>query len=402
MKRNRIRANSLVTFLLIMLLNPLAATIISVIEALKNNKYTSLLLFAIMVALYASVINITKVPVHDQANYLWQFNNVDKVGFIQTLMFGGAGSIKEPIYGIYVYISYYLFMGNAKLFFLQTSFLILFFHYMAMINIARKYKYPNYIVITGIIMLTCFVPFYGLTLHLVRQELATGIALYAISLKALDDKMYKRYIPYMFLAIFIHSTSILLILLSFIPGINKELRLKRLPYFILLITIVTFTFPKISQSLLGDGDSNFMTYALSRATTADGLTDTAGVRSNSFILYLVSTPLIFFSIHSYYIRRKNFPPILVNFCLMMCLFVCLVSYSPVIQYRYFFALYSLIMFIPIFVFKISSINSKIFCLIISILMITYFLTCYGKNYDYAELAEIICYPYSLFFSINPY
>ena len=207
----------------------------------------------------------------------------------------------------------------------------------------------------------------------------------------------------MILAVFTHSTSILLLLLSFIPGINKELTLKKLPYFIILVTITTFTFPKISQNVLGDGDSNFMTYALARATTAEGLSDNADkANMSTVLLYIIATPLILLSLRSYFLKSANVSPLITNICLMMCIFVCLVSYSPLIQYRYFFMLYSFIMFIPIYVFKISSTNSKLFCLTISAFMMIYFITSYDKNYNYAELAEIICYPYPLFFSINPY
>ena len=403
MNNTRSTEKKSLTYFILLLISPITSVLISAIDAIKNNKYHSLLIFAVIFALYASGINITKIPIHDQVNYLEQFNNVGTKGFINTLIYGGNDSIREPIYGIYVYVSYYLFMGNAKLFFLLTSFLILFFHYMALINIAKKNKFPNYIVITGIIILTCFAPFYSLTLHLVRQLLATGIALYAISLRAIDDRMYKKYILFMILAVFTHSTSILLLLLSFIPGINKELTLKKLPYFIILVTIITFAFPKISQNVLGDGDSSFMTYALERATTAEGLSDKAdGANMSKTLLYIVAAPLIILSLRSYFQKSANVSPLITNICLMMCIFVCLVSYSPLIQYRYFFMLYSFIMFIPIYVFKMSSTKSKLFCLTISALMIIYFMTSHDKNYDYAELAEIICYPYPSYFFINPY
>lgn len=404
MKRYNKIANPLIQNLLIMLINPLIAVIVSAINALKNNKYTSILLFAIITALYASVINTTKLPVSDQSNYLWQFNNVEKVGFIQTLTYGGAGSIREPIYGIYVYISYYLFMGNAKLFFLLTSFLSLFFHYMTVINIAKKYRYPNYIVITGIVVLTFFTPFYSLTLHLIRQILATGIAFYAISLKMLDASNYKKYLPFMLIAVFTHSTSILLILLSFLPNIDKEFKIKRLIGFILFTAILAFTFPKLSESLLGGSENdNFMTYALSRAQTAEGLSDNAdGANMSKSILYIVSIPLILSSLYFYFKKRKDVSPIFTNMCILMCIFVFSVSYSPLIQYRYFFVLYSFIIFTIPIIFKTSTQLSKLYCLTIIIFTIIYFLSTYSKNYNYADIAEIISYPFPLYFTINPY
>ena len=404
MKRYNKIANPLIQNLLIMLINPLIAVIVSAINALKSNRHASILIFAIIVALYASVINITKVPVSDQVNYLEQFNNVDKVGFIQTLMYGGAGSIKEPIYGIYVYVTHYLFLGNAKLFFLLTSFLSLFFHYIAMINIAKKYRYPNYIVITGIVVLTFFTPFYSLTLHVIRQILATGIAFYAISLKMLDEGNYRKYLPWMIIAVLTHSTSILLVLLAFLPYINKEFKFKRLIGFVVVTAIFAFTFPKVSENLLGGSDnSNFMTYAMSRAQTAEGLSDNAdGTNMSKSILYIVSIPLILSSLYSYCKKRKDVSPIFTNLSIMMCIFVYSVSYSPLIQYRYFFVLYSFMLFTIPLIFKVSTSTSKSFCFALSIFIIIYFLSTYSKNYDYAKVPEIITSPFPFYFTINPY
>lgn len=403
MNNTRSTEKKSLTYFILLLISPITSVLISAIDAIKNNKYHSLLIFAVIFALYASGINITKIPIHDQANYLEQFNNVGTKGFINTLIYGGNGSIREPIYGIYVYVSYYLFMGNAKLFFLLTSFLILLFHYLTIINITKKYKHPNYIIITGIVLLTFFVPFFTLTLHLVRQELATAIALYAISLRAIDRKAYKRYIPYMIIALFTHSTSMLMLLLSFLPGMNKNLTYKRLVYLILITATITLTFPRISQSILGDSDTNIVTYAMTRASSAEGLSDTAdGANMSKTLLYIIAAPLILLSLKSYITKSEEVPPMIINLCLMMCTFVCLVSYSPFIQYRYFFVLFSFLILIPILIFKKPNSNSKVSCFIISIAIIIFFLTSYDKNYQYAELAEIICYPYPLYFTITPY
>ena len=403
MTNNKNMEKGTLGYFILLMFSPIISVILSAINAIKNNRYNSLLLFAVILAFYASGINITKTPISDQENYLEQFYNVGNLGFINTLIYGGNGSIREPIYGIYVYISYYLFMGNAKLFFLLTSFLILLFHYLTIINITKKYKYPNYIIITGIVLLTFFVPFFSLTLHLVRQELATAIALYAISLRAIDHKAYKQYIPYMIIALFTHSTSILMLLLSFLPGMNKNLTYKRLVYLILVTATITLTFPRISQSILGGSDTNFVTYAMTRASSAEGLSDNAsGTGMNKTILYIIATPLILLSLKSYITKREEVPPMISNLCLMMCTFVCLVSYSPLIQYRYFFVLYSFLILIPILIFKKPNRNSKVSCFIISIAIIIFFLTSYDKNYQYAELVEIICYPYPLYFTITPY
>ena len=185
---------------------------------------------------------------------------------------------------------------------------------------------------------------------------------------------------------------------------DKEFKIKRLIGFILFTAILAFTFPKLSESLLGGSENdNFMTYALSRAQTAEGLSDNAdGANMSKSILYIVSIPLILSSLYFYFKKRKDVSPIFTNMCILMCIFVFSVSYSPLIQYRYFFVLYSFIIFTIPIIFKTSTQLSKLYCLTIIIFTIIYFLSTYSKNYDYAKVAEIISYPFPLYFTINPY
>lgn len=394
----------LISLLLIMIINPVVSVILAIYKSLSSTEIKQIVLFAVILAIYASGINVTKIPVSDQEAYLEQFYRVRQVGFLQTLEFGGNGSIREPLYGIYVYVCNYLLFGNAKLFFFLTSFLSLFFHYMAMIRIGRKYYYEHYIVVAGILSLTFFTQFYGLTLHLIRQLLASGIIFYAISLKMEDSSNYRRYLPYMIIAALTHSTAIFLILLSFLPKINEEFSFKNLLYYILFTAIFTYLFPIVSAFISGGEDAGFATYAFSRAMNADGLSDSAdGATMNRVILGIITIPLSFISLLCYFKNREYVPTIFVNICLIMCLFVWLVSYSPLIQYRYFFYLYSFILFVFPILFRPGTSESKFYCTFLSIFMVLrFFITLPSNAYRYGDVLDLLVDPFPLLFLINPY
>lgn len=387
---------------ILFLLNPVFSICFIASNAIKNNRKEYLILFAIVVALFASGINITKVPTGDQATYLLQFQQVRSEGLVSTLMFGGRGSVREPLYGLYVFLCNYLFLESSKAFFFFTSFLVFLFHYLAMINIGKKYDYSNYLIISGIIVLTFFSQFFSLSLHLIRQLLAAGIVFYAISLKILNEK---KYISWMLIAFLIHSTSILPAMISFLPKISEELKNKNLLFFLMIVIIFTFSFPLISKLFMGNGnDVNFATYALSRAKDAKGMSDRAdGANMDQFYIYIIAIPLMLISLSAYIFKRLDVPEMFINLCICMCLFVCLVSFSPLIQYRYFFYLYSFLIFILPIAFKDGSLKSKIYCSGMSYFMIVRFIFDLHKSqFHYADITSILFYPFPLLFSLTSY
>lgn len=390
----------------LLILNPFIASIVATKRAFSRNKYSELLFFAIVIGIFASGINITKIPESDQLNYLYQFNQVEYAGFTKTLLYGGGGTLREPIYGIYVFLSYYILGGSAKLFFFITSFLALFFHYLAMINVGKKYNYPNYIIVAGILSLTFFTQFFSLTLHLVRQILATGIAFYAISLRLSNINKYKVYIPWMLVAIFTHSSSILVIFMSFLPKVNAEKFSYRNLFYLVVITIIfTQTFPLLSKTLLGGEETdNFASYALTRAQNSVGLSDNStGQNMNQTHLDIITIPLLLICFYSYIKKRKDVSVLFINICIMMCLFVRFVSFSPLIQYRYFFYLYSFVLFILPITFAVGKQKSKVFCALISIFMVLRFFISYADSvYTYGDIMEILFYPLPVLFTIHPY
>lgn len=398
MQEDKLTLKNVCALTILLMLNPAYAAVYTMMYALRRNTYSSVLLFAIALGFFASVLNMTKMPEADQLEYLKQFQQTDKVGFVETLKYGGSGKIREPFYGIYVFISYYFLGGTTKLFFFQTSFLSLFFHYLALINISIRYKYSSYLVITGIISLTFFTQFYGLTLHLIRQVLATGLVLWAISLRARNDISYKIYMPLMLIASYMHSTSILLVIMSFIPNINDRLTYKRLVLFVLLSSMMAVLFPHVSNLIYsGQNSDGFATYALARAQMAEGMSDNPyGENMDSKTLYSMAMPLMFICMFFYYKRRISVPPMFVNLCIMMCVFVCSVSYSPLIQYRYFFYLYSFLIFlIPASISIVRTTLSKWCCLIISVSMVSYFLLTFTKHWTYWEFPDILIYPFPI-------
>ena len=406
-KFDRTITNELSNYIYFFLINPVLCLFAAGRYSMKNNSYVGIYVFAILLALYASGINTTNMPDSDQENYLEQYIRVPEKGLYGTIAYTGelsSGSsdvVKEPLYGAIVFFSYYLLFGSNKMFFLFSSFLILLFHYLAIINVGKKYEHKPYIILCSILTLTFFTQFFSFIIHTNRQLLATGVMLYALSLRVLQPHKRLRNIAWLVASPLIHTMTLLPIAFYFLPRINGEYTKKNL-IFILIISMSFASFFLIVSHFLPQNSSGLLGYAMSRAANADP-TENGYLASDSTIVFGFSIMIIFFAILSYLKQRDFTPPIIMNIAIIMSGFVMGYSYNTLFQSRYLFLLYSFVPFTVPFLFKPNSLSSKVYCSCLATAMIIRFVILLPQStWKYGELHELLLYPFPLLFTINPY
>lgn len=395
-------------YALIFFINPVICLIAVGRNSLKNRySYSGIYVFAILLALYASGINTTKMPDSDQENYLEQYNRVSEKGLYGTIAYTGELSsgvsdlVKEPLYGVFVYFSYYILLGNNKMFFLVSSFLILMFHFLAIINVGKKYEYRPYIILCSLLTLTFFTQFFSFIIHANRQLLATGVMLYAFSLRVLQPQKRLRNILWLVAAPLIHTMTLLPIAFYFLPRINGEYNKKNFLY----ISIISMSFASlflIVSHFLPQNSSGLLGYAMSRAANADP-TENGYLATDTKIVFGFSMMTIFFAFLSYIKQRDFTPPLIMNIAIIMSGFVMGCSYNTLFQSRYLYMLYSFMPFTVPFLFKPNSLLSKVYCGCLATAMIIRFVILLPQStWKYGEIHELLFFPFPLLFTIHQY
>ena len=108
---------------------PILGIITASLFAIKiESKQLSLYLIVLLV-MYLSALNTTKIPESDMVNYIDMFCSVPKNGYYRTLTYlSESGTTKDAGYASLVYLMYYILSGNQYLFiFLVSIFTFLFF-----------------------------------------------------------------------------------------------------------------------------------------------------------------------------------------------------------------------------------------------------------------------------------
>ena len=340
----------------------------------------------LLLAFYLCAINSTKIPESDMVGYLEMFSEAKVNGLENTIRFWDNDKIKEIAYGTFVYLSHFILGGNRSLFIAVITFLTYFFIFKAIYLMDNNKKIRNnYIIIAATISVAFFTQYFTLTAHLIRQILATSIFMYAVSLRINKQRIHWFWLA---IAFSVHNAVGVLIALSMTPYIKRKPNLFTILIFSILIFLFTTYFPKIAGVLENMVDS----YALQRAAKAEGASD--GLEIDIIAAFIVFIPLGLISIINSFKKRPEIPPIFSNLAIMLILLVVGLSFSPLLQYRFFFFAYSFIPFIIPYLFKSETIYSKLYCFAFSSLFIfRFFYTFEEITFEYAPLDVIIIAPY---------
>lgn len=391
--------NEYLMVLAIFMIMPLAGIICCALAiCLKTHIRESHLYFlALLIALYLSGINATKLFESDQLGYADMYMAVPKYGlndFLYTYHYNDyeQDTYKEFGFRLYCYLIYYPTLGNAYLYFTVTTFLIYKLIFDSIIKFFLKFRRDTPTIICSIFVAAFFFQFFNETAHAIRQMMAGSLLLYAIVKKSLDGKNHWLYL---FFAITIHISSLFFVVLYFLPN-NILLNKKIFWSFLCIIAALTFSMVGIAQYFLNAADG-----AVQVSYVGDELDEWKGL--SAFILLFFIMPLL---VILYINLQKRNIVVGVRYFLSIaaCLLVFILScvHNTLIQGRFIFYLYAFIPFVFPLAFKTTSPYNRYYCFSLSILMLLYFLSSFpGCIWHYAELWKLLLYPYPflLFYNI---
>ena len=386
----------------VFLLNPLVSiTCGGLWLVLKKKPTESEIYFWLgMLALWISLVNMTKIPASDQIMYQNMFAKYAHHDLWDGLFDYTSSKYKEPIYGLYQYICYHLFRGNDKIFFLLSSFISYYFLFLAVNIILRKAGQGIHAVIFGVICCTFFNQFFYLSIHLLRQVMAFSIVLYAIALKTEDGQ---NHWILLICATLIHTTSAVFAGLALFPVIYHRMNLKEtalmlLPLFI--ITVGSIAFGSFMLSILGENNAG--AYAFRRMSTDydDGVASSPVAVAIMVIPLSIIAILTLFRLSKYkrQLYRSSLYPILYLF-IILAIFIVSMTGRPLMQYRFLFVTYQMLPFLLPLLFPVRSKWRNPYFIFVGLLFVLrFFLTFNNSDWVYRITAvDMLTWPAPFYF-----
>ena len=384
-------------------INPSFALLLAALLLWYSSDKTKLLKpFSIFLAIWISLVNITKIPTSDQINYLNLFTSAGSLPFNEWWLRATNGSFKDPIFYLFTYYSNFLVGGNEKIY----LFLLSFINYTVLYSIAIKFsediQTPPIYGLTAVLVITFFTQYFTLTLHIIRQIVASTLVITAIVLKAIDNR--NRYIL-LCLGVLVHSSCIFLALLSFIPWFKDRMHPRQIIICMTILGIFVILFGNIGAALTANINIIGISYLFRRMQ--DDATDMVEGFSPS-VLLMVLLPLLIISIkllvydlpHHHYITRKNHSPFycIIYIFIVLSAFILGMSSAPLIQYRYFMMSYVFIPFILPYLLYTKNYFHKVYLITLNIFFIFRFFQLHNSgDFHYDAFADIFTYSLHAYF-----
>ena len=386
--------NLTVAFVALFLINPLGGIIAASLYACQSKNSNSIKLLMVLCMMYLCALNTTKVPENDMVRYLMMFDYVPINGFLGTLVsfnHSAAGGVKDAAYGILVYVLYYLTFGNQYLFIFIVSFLGYWLMFMAIYKFGKEYKLPNYLIVTQVLILSFFTQYFSMTFHLIRQVLAACIFFYALTFKGTS---FKKYLLLCILAIATHSSVAFIVIFSFVPMMNRRLKYTEIGALAMFAAFSVVILSSFAIFVLDAVElEGSLQYSVDRVAKMEGAQDsTKGLQLVGFILTIISILLCLLERD---MGKKMIYPILINLALMMSFMTFGLSKSPLLQYRFFFYMYSFLPFIYITIARRYINFAKPICLVTVVFLIVRFYLTYNKVFEYAPVEQVLLNPYPI-------
>ena len=250
----------------------------------------------ICIGLFYGLLNTTRVPESDLLKYKYLFDDASLFQFLDYL----KGFKTDIIYYAINYILNMLLFGNFNLYIILITFLQ---YYLILISLHKFFiKQGKDWIIIGAFLLFLSAPVFFSSIHLLRQMLAASIFIYFIVEKIINNKNIWWLIP---IAGLIHSSSIVLFIISYIPELRKRINVKNIAT-VFFIGIILIYVGSYIISILDQLTSNirWLNYPIQRIYTMEEL-DYGWYRGNvwsvrnSYLRYILLPILIA------YISRRN-------------------------------------------------------------------------------------------------
>lgn len=384
---------------LIYLLNPLAGIILTAFMCIKSEECPKELMYMLFVfiACWLGTINMTKIPLSDMVGYIKHFNVVPNKSFVENILHYDINGGREPLYALINYIGYYVSFGKAPLFIFYLTFSFYMLMFSSIYKIYNSSDCSSYMIVGAVFAFAFFPQVFGFTAHLIRQMLATAIVVYAIAYRI---ETGKNNWFLLISAIFIHTMTGLLVLLSVISILYKKLNYKNFILCVVLMLLMVIANSTISY-LLKDSSSSVVAYASSRLGNSG---ETEG--TDNFMKILFPLIFIFVFLRSYKIIKKEENHIwgIMNLTMLLAVFILAFQSNPFIQMRFALILYSLVPILLPFLFYKNILLAYWGAIGLSFAMVVFFLMKYNNmGFEYAEVDKILSYPlFMLFFQSHSF
>lgn len=384
---------------LIYLLNPLVGIILTAFMCIKSEECPKELMYMLFVfiACWLGTINMTKIPLSDMVGYIKHFNVVPNKSFVENILHYDINGGREPLYALINYIGYYVSFGKAPLFIFYLTFSFYMLMFSSIYKIYNSSDCSSYMIVGAVFAFAFFPQVFGFTAHLIRQMLATAIVVYAIAYRI---ETGKNNWFLLISAIFIHTMTGLLVLLSVISILYKKLNYKNFILCVVLMLLMVIANSTISY-LLKDSSSSAVAYASSRLGNSG---ETEG--TDNFMKILFPLIFIFVFLRSYKIIKKEENHIwgIMNITMLLAVFILAFQSNPFIQMRFALILYSLVPILLPFLFYKNILLAYWGAIGLSFAMVVFFLMKYNNmGFEYAEVDKILSYPlFMLFFQSHSF
>lgn len=384
----------IVAFVVLFLINPLGGIIATSFYACLKKNSNGIKLLMILCMMYLCALNTTKVEENDMIRYIAHFEDVPYNGYLGTLVafnHSAAGGVKDAAYGTLVFLSYYLTAGNQSLFIFIVTFLGYWLMFMTIYKFGKEYKLPNYMIVTQVLVLSFFTQYFSMTFHLIRQVLGACIFFYALTFK---ETSFKKYLLLCILAIATHSSVAFIVAFSFVPMMKRRLKLKEIGALAIFAAFSVIILSSFAIFVLDTVElEGSLEYSLGRVAQMEGAEDsTKGLQIIGVILTLISLVLCMLERE---MGKKMLYPIIINLALLMSFMIFGLTTSPLLQYRFFFYMYSFLPFIYITLVRRYKGMAKPICFVTIVFLIVRFYLTYDKVFEYAPIDEAILNPYPL-------
>lgn len=384
---------------ILFLLFPVLGIIIATFFAIKIENRQLILFLLVLLVLYLSALNTTKVPVSDMMVYLRMYNSVPQNGYHNTLMFLTKGSTTKDVgYASLVYLLYYIFSGNQYLFIFTVSIFTLSFFFVAIYKFGIEYGFPSYLIVAELLAIAFFTQYFSLTFHLVRQELATSIFFYALTFRHLS---IKRFIVWSIVASSIHSSIVAIIMFSIIPFMNQELTVKKMA----ILVGGALSFAVLASSLGAFLSDNYelegsIGYSVSRMAEAGG--GEQDLVKMSRIIYVFSALILILSVIEMFKNKgKVVYPEVINICFVWSVLVLGMSVSPLLQKRFYFIEYNFLPFVIFLFFRHNPQLLKVVCICVVFFLEVRFYANLNNAFQYAPFEEVLVEPFFKLINFSP-
>jgi len=344
-------------------------------NTINKNIYYSLYF---LISIFFGLVNSTRIPESDLLYYKNIFEDAGRFNF--STYFGIYG-FKEIVYFIFSYLSYYILLGNFKLYIVLVTFIQ---YYLIFLSLHKLFKDENKIVILSAVLILFFnSSVFFPSVHLLRQMLAASIFMFYFASLYTDKKNYWLLILIAFL---IHSSSLLLFLIILIPGIKNKINLRTL----LIFSIVFIVFYFWGNNIISFLDNitrgiPFLNYPFSRIPDLELMEyswymggSVGSVRLNSVLFFVLPTLFVYFS------KKLNFNyyPFLNFFIIYIIILELFISsgltYMQMRMSYYLYPFYAISL--PIFISDINKKYDKNISLLFALFIIAYMIRRFIKSY----------------------